>query len=188
MDNDEGNYDVSSNALFSQTILKGIKWYDIQYDMLSITKIPQGISAKKFTAANITPSTKWLCVIDDYDQIKDYQYAAWQEFDLLLGTNVEIESDNWLEGTLLLSKETTLQAEAESDITNLLKTQHDSIMMLWFIIKHMIVHNQEAWGALKEYVKTFDICDFPGENVPTACLKLKAVVAVLGNKIPSNAV
>jgi hypothetical protein len=52
----------------------------------------------------------------------------------------------------------------------------------------MIVHNQEAWDALEEYVKTFDIRDFPGDNVPTACLKLKAVVAVLGDKLPSNAV
>jgi hypothetical protein len=63
-----------------------------------------------------------------------------------------------------------------------------SIRMLWFIIKRMIIRNQEAWDALKEYVKTFDIHDFPGENVPTACLKLKAVVAVLGDKLPSNAV
>jgi hypothetical protein len=60
--------------------------------------------------------------------------------------------------------------------------------MLWFIIKCMIICNQEAWDALEEYVKTFNICDFPGENVPTACLKLKAVVAVLGDKLPSNAV
>ena len=52
----------------------------------------------------------------------------------------------------------------------------------------MIICNQEAWNALEEYVKTFDIRDFPGENVPTACLKLKAVVAVLGDKLPSNAV
>jgi hypothetical protein len=49
-----------------------------------------------------------------------------------------------------------------------------SIMMLRFIIKRMIIRNQEAWDALMEYVKTFDIRDFPGENVPTACLKLKA--------------
>jgi hypothetical protein len=63
-----------------------------------------------------------------------------------------------------------------------------SITMLRFIIKRMIIRNQEAWNALKEYVKTFNIRDFPGKNVPTACLKLKAVVAVLGDKLPSNAV
>jgi hypothetical protein len=75
--NDEGNYDIANDALSSQTILQGIKQYVKQYDMLSIIKIPQGISAKKFTPTNITPSTKWLSAIDDYDQIDDYQYAAW---------------------------------------------------------------------------------------------------------------
>jgi hypothetical protein len=30
--------------------------------------------------------------------------------------------------------------------------------------------------------------NFPRENVPTACLKLKTVLSVLGNKTPSNAV
>jgi hypothetical protein len=60
--------------------------------------------------------------------------------------------------------------------------------MLRFIIKCLGVRNQEAWDALEEYVKTFDIHNFPGENVPTACLKLNAVLNVLGDKTPSNAV
>jgi hypothetical protein len=60
--------------------------------------------------------------------------------------------------------------------------------MLCFIIKCMVICNQEAWDALEEYVKTFDIRSFPGENVPTACLKLKAVITVLGDRLPSNAV
>jgi hypothetical protein len=60
--------------------------------------------------------------------------------------------------------------------------------MLCFIIKRMVICNQEAWDALEEYIKTFDIRSFPGENVPTACLKLKAVLTVLGDRLPSNAV
>jgi hypothetical protein len=60
--------------------------------------------------------------------------------------------------------------------------------MLCFIIKCMVIRNQEAWDALEEYIKTFDIRSFPGKNVPTACLKLKVVVTVLGDRPPSNAV
>jgi hypothetical protein len=52
----------------------------------------------------------------------------------------------------------------------------------------MVIRNQEAWDALEEYIKKFDIRSFPGENVPTACLKLKAVITVLGDRLPSNAV
>ncbi len=104
------------------------------------------------------------------------------------GTAVKIESDDWLEGTLLLFMEVTLCAEVESDLKSLPANHHGAITMLRFIIKHLVVRNQEAWDALKEYIKTFDICNLPGENVPTACLKLKAVLNVLGEKTPSNAV
>jgi hypothetical protein len=109
---------VASDALSSETTLKGIKQYVIQYDMLSITKIPQGISAEKFTPAIITPSTKWLCTIDDYyDHLKDYQYAAWQEFILCHSTAI-----------------IGLKAEVESDLTNLPNNQCGFITMLWFIM------------------------------------------------------
>jgi hypothetical protein len=41
---------------------------------------------------------------------------------------------------------------------------------------------------LSRILMTFDICNFLGKNVPTACLKLKAVINVLGDKTPSNTV
>jgi hypothetical protein len=51
----------------------------------------------------------------------------------------------------------------------------------------MVVKNQEARDALKTYFKTFDITKFPGKNVPTACLCLKAVAQALGeNDLPTN--
>jgi hypothetical protein len=149
--------------------------------------IPQGISSS-FTPTCITSSTVWLHAIDDFDRLEDHHYSAWQEFILRHGTPVEIENDEWLEGTLLLSMEGTLRAEVESDLKGLPLTQCGALTMLCFIIKRLVVRNQEAWDALELYVRTFDIRNFPGENVPTACLKLKAVLSVLGDKTPSNAV
>jgi hypothetical protein len=53
----------------------------------------------------------------------------------------------------------------------------------------MVVRNQEARDALETYFKTFDITKFPGKNVPTACLCLKAVARALGeNDLPTNLV
>ncbi len=53
----------------------------------------------------------------------------------------------------------------------------------------MVVRNQEAKDALETYFKTFDITKFPGKNVPTACLCLKAVARALGeNDLPMNLV
>ncbi len=185
--NDEGNYDVASDALSSQIIMQGIKQYVVQDDMTSIIMIPKGVSSL-FTPTSITSTTVWLDAIKDYDKLKDSNYSAWQEFILHHGLDVKIESDSWLEGTLLLSMESTLCAKVESDLKCLLENQRGAITMLCFIIKRMVIRNQEAWDALEEYINTFDIRCFPGENVPTTCLKLKAVVTVLGDRLPSNAV
>ncbi len=49
--------------------------------------------------------------------------------------------------------------------------------------------NQEAKDALKNYIREFDITNFPGEKVPTACLCLKAVARALGDDdLPSNTI
>ena len=52
-----------------------------------------------------------------------------------------------------------------------------------------MVKNQEAKDALESYIKDFNITNFPGENVPSACLRLKAVAKALGNDaLPSNVI
>ncbi len=178
---------MASDALSSQTIMQGIKRYVVKYNMTSIIMIPKGVSSL-FTPPSITSTTVWLDAIEDYDKLEDSNYSACQEFILRHGLDVKIESDSWLEGTLLLSMESTLCAEVESDLKCLPVNQRGAITMLCFIIKPMVIRNQEAWDSLEEYIKTFDIRSFPGENVPTACLKLKAVVTVLGDRLPSNAV
>jgi hypothetical protein len=98
--------------------MQGIKQYVLQYDMVSLILLPHGISSE-FSPAYITLSTRWLDAIDDYDVLEDYQYVAWQEFILHHGTNVEIENDDWLKGTLLLLMEPTLCTEVESALKSL---------------------------------------------------------------------
>ena len=49
--------------------------------------------------------------------------------------------------------------------------------------------NQESRDALVAYITNFAITQFPGENVPMACLRLKAVARALGNEdLPKNTV
>jgi hypothetical protein len=85
--------------------------------------------------------------------------------------------------------EPTLHAEVESDIISMPRQQRGSITTLRCIIKQMVMKNQEAKDALENYIKDFDITQFPGENVPTACLCLKAIARALGNgNLPSNTI
>jgi hypothetical protein len=85
--------------------------------------------------------------------------------------------------------EKTLRSEVESDLNSIPKHQRGSITTLQCIIKQMVVRSQEARDALETYVKIFDITKFPGKNVPTACLHLKAVAQAHGeNDLPTNLV
>ncbi len=53
----------------------------------------------------------------------------------------------------------------------------------------MVIRIQEARDALETYIKAFYITNFPGKNVPTACLCFKAVAGALGDKdLPTNAI
>ena len=142
--------------------------------MNPILMIPQGVDVKN--PANVSRACIFFNAIDDWQKLEDKDYFQWQKFVLLYGSSVEVESDNWLKETLLLSMERTLCSKVESDMKSLpLQKQKGAITMLCFIIKHMVVRNQEAKDALEIYLKTFNITAFPGENVPIACLRLKAV-------------
>ena len=83
--------------------------------------------------------------------------------------------------------EETLRAEVDSDINSIPKHQRGLITTLRCIIKPMVIKNQEAKDALENYIRSFDITKFPGKNVPTACLCLKAIAGALGdNDLPTN--
>ena len=166
---DAREYDVATDALSWQSSLKLIKKYCIQYDKLSLLRIPQGVDmAQPYQVAN---SVLLKDATNDCQDLDDTDYFNWQEFILRNGTNVELESDNWLDDTLLMSLEKTLRAEVESDLCSLLLSQWGSLTTLRCIIKRMVVKKQEAMDALEEYLKKFDIRQFPGENAPTACLR-----------------
>jgi hypothetical protein len=186
--NDKAQHDVASDALSWQSILENLKCYCIQYNMNPILMIPQGVDFKN--PANVSRAWVFFNAIDDWQKLEDEDYFQWQEFVLLYGSSVEVESDNWLEETLLLSMETTLHSKVESDMKSLpLQKQKGAITMICFIIKRMVVRNQEAKDALETYLKIFNITAFPGKNVQIACLRLKAVAQALGNDdLPKNIV
>jgi hypothetical protein len=153
--------------------------------MMSLLKIPQGIDFSQ--PQQVAKAFSFKDAINDWKELEDKMYFQWQEFILSYSTAIEVESDNWLEEVLHLSMEKTLRAEVESDINCIPLRQRGSITTLRCIIKRMVIKNQEAKDSIKNYIQTFDITKFPGENVPTACLSLKAIAKSLGEKdLPSN--
>jgi hypothetical protein len=183
--NDAADYDVATDALSWQATLTSISRFCKQYDMMSLLKIPQGVDFSQ--PQQVAKAISFKDAIMDWKEIDNKMYYQWQEFILTYSTAIEVESDNWLEEVLQLSMEKTLRAEVESDINSIPLRQRGSITTLRCIIKRMVIKNQEAKDSLENYIRTFDITKFPGENVPMACLRLKAVATSIGEKdLPSN--
>jgi hypothetical protein len=152
-----------------------------------LIKIPQGVDLAQ--PHLVAAATSFKDAIKDWQDLGDNDYFIWQEFILSNGSAVELESDSWLDGTLQLSLETALCAEVASDLCSIPLSRRGSVTTLCCIIKQMVIRNQEARDALEEYFNKFDIRQFPGENVPTACLCLKAVATSLGNdNLPKNVI
>jgi hypothetical protein len=173
-------YDIAADALSWQTILKSICCFCTQYNMISLIMIPHGVGLSE--PHHVAKATRFYDAIEDWHELSDADYFAWQEFVLWHGTKIELGSDNWLDDVLHCSMEKTLHSEIESDLNSIPKNQRGSVTTLCCIIKRMVVRNQEAQDALENYIKTFDTTYFPGKNVPIACLRLKAVARALGEK------
>jgi hypothetical protein len=180
-------YNVAEDAISWQTILDSIHTFVLQYDMTSIIMIPQDVDL--LHPHLVVKANKFKNAIVNWQDLQDANYFEWQEFVLQNSTEVVIESDNWLDEVLTLSMDNILRAEVESDIINVPKHQRGAITTLCCIIKCMVVRNQEARDALGNYIREFDITKFPGENVPIACLCLKAVACALGTRdLPTNTI
>ena len=155
--------------------------------MLALLLIPQNV---ELSAPNIVAKARtFKNAIDDWKSLEDKDYFEWQEFILRYGSFEDTTSDSWIDDVLFLSMDKTLRIEVESDITNIHPRQCGSISTLRCIIKRMVMKIQEAKDALENYICNFDITKFPGENVPTACLRLNAVAQARGDEdLPSNTI
>jgi hypothetical protein len=155
--------------------------------MISLIMIPQDVKLSK--PHLVAKAMVFKDAIRNWQDMDDQDYFLWQEFILCFGTAIEIESDNCLDNVLHLLMGKTLRAEVDSDINSIPKHQRGLITTLCCIIKQMVIKNQESKDALENYIRSFVITKFPGKNVPTTCLCLKAVAGALGdNDLPTNTI
>ena len=135
---DADDYDVAAEAISSEAISDSIHRFCIQYDMETIIKIPMKIDLSNPLKVK-TSRTK--NAIEDWQQLKDKDYYDWQELILTYGAASELESNNWLEDTLLLSMDKNLCSEVASDMSGFLPIKRRAVTMLRCIIKRMVVKN-----------------------------------------------
>ena len=81
-----------------------------------------------------------------------------------------------------------LKALVHDDLMELPESEKGAVPMLKLMTNHMVLRNQEYVDALNDYIRTFDIRCFDGENVTTACTQLRAILRALDvYGLPANA-
>ncbi len=114
-------YNVASKGIFYQAILNTIHRFCIQYDMETLLKIP--VDVDLLQPLLVKKATKFFNIIKDWQQLNDKKYFEWQEFIMRYGTTHELESNSWLEDTLLISMDKNLRSEIESDMSGFPKNK-----------------------------------------------------------------
>lgn len=185
---DATSYDIAEDAAQWQTTLRTIYRHVVASDFKHIVMIP--LEFDEHDKNSINASTQYVNAVLDHDKLTDEHYKRFQRFLRRYGRDEEVTSDSWFEEKLWKSLSSTLLSEVSSEFLELDKdedlskpgaeTCKGSITLLRLIINRVVQSNQESRRALEEYIKTFDICRFSGEDVTAASLRIKAVARALG--------
>jgi hypothetical protein len=106
MSTDADEYNVASKAISHQAIMNSVHRFCFQYDMETLLKIPANVVLLQ--PLLVKKATKFFNAIKDWQQLHDKKYFEWQEFIVRYGTTNELESNSWLEDTLLISMDKNL--------------------------------------------------------------------------------
>jgi hypothetical protein len=97
---DADEYDVANKAISYQAIMNSIHCFCIQYDLDSLLKIPVNVALSQ--PLQVAKAYRFLNAINDWQQLDNKTYFKWQEFIIRYGTKDKLESNSWLEDTLLI--------------------------------------------------------------------------------------
>ena len=167
------------DAFQGQESLDNIWKHAVASDFAHILMIPSVFST---TTSSVPQDAKYINCVLDFEQLTDSAYFCWQEFVRLYGHSEEILSDKMFEEKLWKSLTPGLHSEVSCDFRELPKNQKGSISLLRLIVNRVMHTGQESRRAMEDYIKTFDIRKYPGEDVTKACIRLKAIARSLGTE------
>lgn len=184
--NSSSSYDISEDATQWQMTLVNIHRHAVASDFKHIIMIPKHFDEKNPNWMSNT-GIEYVNAILDHDKLRPDHYSRWQYFLRNWGNQEEVTSDQWFEEKLVKSLDPALLKEVMSEFNGLEEDEKGSITFLCIIIDRIVQSNQEARRAMEDYIKSFDIRRFSGEDVTEACLRIKAIAQSIGtNQLPSD--
>lgn len=159
-------YDIAEDATTWQDGIDNIHRHAVNFDFKAIFLIPSYFDLGN--ANSIPANATFTNSILDHTKVPEQTCYKWQEFLRQHGLSEDITSDHWMEEKLWKSLSPSLLKEVRSDFKRLPMMQQGAVSLVRIIINRMVQDSQDSRRALEEYVKTFSIRNFPGEDVTMA--------------------
>jgi hypothetical protein len=124
--------------------------------------------------------TEFKNLLSDYMLFDEGYVRQYQEVVNVRGFAVDVESSRWLQAVLEKSIEPTLLIRVKQCLATFSIKEVGGLSMFLVVANMVAKPSHEFIETGQSWIKQFKLSNFPGENVPIANSRFKAVVEALG--------
>jgi hypothetical protein len=181
----DSDVDVASMTLDMDTVIKCFTDWVISNDGWSLFQVPNGITDPTDLRSVLNASTH-SNLLTEYNTISLSEIKAHQTFINTRCSDVEMETSNMTQTVLEASTEKSLLLRVNQKLKNLPTAERGGLVLFKLIMDEIHKCTFESKQALIDWLLTFSIKNFNGEDVKVALTRFKAVVLTLGSDSPSD--
>ena len=115
----------------------------------------------------------------DHEDLDLDTVLKWQHWYHVWAHEVDIVSSKWMTKLLFNSLKPDLHEEVYQEFMELPIDQRGSASALWITMDKICISSFETTQTLQNFIHTFRLSSYPGENVHAACLQFKAIFKAL---------
>jgi hypothetical protein len=168
--------DLGSTIISTQTQIQGVVEFAKSYDIAYICNIP--LVHDMFDEVELSQCS-YRNLLTHYNMVQLDHVREYQSLINLRGFDVDRESDNWLLTVLEKSTEDSLLIRLKQSLAALHPSQRGGVVMFKMIMDIIAKPSFEFIQVGINWVEVFKLSNFPGEHVPTANTRFKAVIGAL---------
>jgi hypothetical protein len=169
--------DLGSAMIGVKTMMEDIKEFATQYDLSYVCEIP--LVRDPTNESELAMCSDFKNLLSDYMLFDEGYIRKYQEVINIRGFAVDVESSRWLQAVLEKSIEPTLLVRVKQRFANFATEERGGLSMFMIVANMVAKPSHEFIETGQSWIKQFKLSNFPGENVPIANSRFKAVVEAL---------
>ena len=181
---DVTKHDIAADCAQWQVGVRAFQEVLRQNDMVALFQMPSSFDVDDPSQTQ----GPFIDLLTQFHLVSDADALQWEQWLNKNASKEDLESCSWAAQILQLSMTPELKTLVSDDLAEVDGSFGGAILMFKYATNHMVLRSQEAVDSLHDYVRNFDIRQFDGENVNTACTHIRAVIRALDfHGLPANA-